>query len=359
MLRRTYILLIAATLGFAALPALAATDTSRVATAMTQAAQALVAQTPPAQRDELLLPFTLEQRTDWNYTPRSRSGIPLKAMQAPQRQAAQQLLAAALSEPGLMQVRAIIALEIALREIETFGMSRDPENYAFALFGTPSADAPWGWRVEGHHLSLHFTLDKGQVVATLPQFLGANPAQVPRDIAARGGPRKGQRALGDGEDRAFALLAALSPTQRRQAVFSERPFGDIVTRNAAQLDPIAPVGLAFGGMDAAQQALLLRVVESLASVVEPSLAQQRLERVRAGGLENIRFAWAGAAERGQPHYWRIQGARFLIEWDNSGGNHIHSVWRDFDGDWGRDALGEHYRRARGSDHRHGGAQPTR
>jgi hypothetical protein len=340
-------------------PAAAAADTSRAAQAMTAAARALLEATPaekraasrPRSRSALLLPFTLEARADWNYTPRSRPGIAFKAMDDAQRQAAQQLLAAALSEPGLVKVQAIIALEIALREIESFGFSRDPENYAIALFGTPDAASPWGWRIEGHHLSLHFTLAEGQVVATLPQFLGANPAQVPRDIASKG-PRKGQRALGEEEDRAFALLAALSPAQRQQAIFSARPFGDIVTRNAAQLDPLAPVGLPFGAMDAAQQALLLRIVESLASVAEPSLAQQRLERVRAGGLDGIRFGWAGATDRGQPHYWRIQGARFLIEWDNSGGNHIHNVWRDFDGDWGRDVLGEHYRRAPGSGHRH-------
>jgi len=329
----------------------AAADTTRVAQAMTAAARALLEATPTSQRPDLLLPFTLEARGVWNYTPRSRPGIPLKAMAPPQRQAAHQLLAAALSAPGLVKVQSIIALEIALREIETFGLSRDPENYAFALFGTPDATAAWGWRIEGHHLSLHFTLADGQVVATLPQFLGANPAQVPRDIA-NGGPRKGQRALGEEEDRAYALLAALSPAQRQQAVFNAQPFGDIVTRNAATLDPLTPVGLAFSAMDAAQQALLLRIVESLASVAEPSLAQQRLERVRAGGLDGIRFGWAGVAERGQPHYWRIQGPRYLIEWDNSGGNHIHNVWRDFDGDWGRDVLGEHYRRVGGSSHRH-------
>lgn len=334
----------------AAAPAAGAADTARAAQAMTGAAQALLDATPAAQRAQLLQPFTLQARSDWHYTPRSRPGIPFKAMAAAQRQAAQLLLASALSEPGLVKVREIIALEIALRELETFGLSRDPENYAFALFGTPGA-APWGWRIEGHHLSLHFTLNAGQVVATLPQFLGANPAEVPRDITR--GPRKGQRALGEEEDRAFALLAALTPTQRQRAVFSAQPFGDIVTRNAALLDPLAPVGIAFGELDAAQQALLLRIVEALASVVEPSLAQQRLERVRAGGLDGIRFGWAGAAQRGQPHYWRIQGARFLIEWDNSGGNHIHSVWRDFEGDWGRDVLGEHYRRAAaGAGHRH-------
>jgi hypothetical protein len=331
--------------------AAAAADTGGAARAMTAAARTLLEATPARQRSELLQPFTLEARRDWNYTPRSRPGVAFKAMDDAQRQASQQLMAAALSAPGLVKVQSIIALEIALREIETFGLSRDPENYAIALFGTPDPAAPWGWRIEGHHLSLHFTLADGQVVATLPQFLGANPAQVPRDIGDKG-PRKGLRALGEEEDRAFALLGALSPTQRQQAIFSARPYGDIVTRNAATLEPPAAAGLAFNAMQPAQQALLLRIVESLASVAEPSLAQQRLERVRAGGLDGIRFAWAGATERGAPHYWRIQGPRFLIEWDNSGGNHIHNVWRDFDGDWGRDVLGEHYRRARETGHRH-------
>jgi hypothetical protein len=328
----------------------AAADTSAAARSMMVAAQVLLDATPPAQRPQLQQPFTLEARTDWNYTPRSRPGVPFKAMDATQRQAAHKLLATALSQPGLVKVREIMALEIALRELETFGLSRDPENYAFALFGTPGDAVAWGWRIEGHHVSLHFTLAGGQVVASLPQFLGANPAQVPRDIT--GGPRRGQRALGDDEDRAFALLATLAPQQRQQAVFSARPFGDIVTRNAAQLAPLETVGIAFDALDSAQQAALLRIVEALANVAEPSLAQQRLERVHAGGLASIRFAWAGAQERSQPHYWRIQGARFLIEWDNSGGNHIHCVWRDFDGDWGRDVLGEHYRRAAGSSHKH-------
>lgn len=333
-----------------AVPPSSGAETRPAAQAMAAAAQALLDATPAARRGDLLLPFTLEARADWHYTPRSRPGIALKAMDTTQRAAAQRLLAAALSQPGLVQVQEIIALEIALRELATFGLSRDPENYAFALFGTPGPSAPWGWRIEGHHLSLHFTLAEGRVVASLPQFLGANPAQVPRDIAS--GPRRGQRALGEQEDRAFALLAALNPQQRQRAVFSARPFGDIATRNAARPDAPAPVGIPFAELDAAQQALLLRIVDGLAAVAEASIARERLARVHAGGLASIRFGWAGAQERGQPHYWRIQGARFLIEWDNSGGNHIHSVWRDFEGDWGRDVLGEHYRRAAGTPHRH-------
>lgn len=318
-----------------------AAATSAVAEAMRSAAGQLLARTTTAQRQRLLQAFTFEAREDWSYVPRSRPCIPFKDMAAPQRQAAQALLAAALSESGLLKVRAVIALEIVLRELESSGPARDPENYAIALFGLPEAQGAWGWRIEGHHLSLHFTLSGGEVVATLPQFMGANPANV-----------KGQRVLAEEEDRAFALLRSLSPAQRARAVFSERPFGDIVTRSAGKLDPLQPVGIAFGELEPGSQALLLRLVDAFASVVEPSLTEQRLARVRAGGLDAIRFGWAGSQAPGGPYYYRVQGPQFLIELDNSGGNHIHSVWRDFRGDWGRDALGEHYRRAGGGKHRH-------
>ncbi|MDX1375873.1 MAG: DUF3500 domain-containing protein [Burkholderiales bacterium] len=335
----------------AALPGMAmAADTAPAAAAIRAAAVRLIDATPVPQRARLLHPFALEARRDWHYTPRSRSGIPFKDMSAAQRAAGQQLLAAALSDQGLAKVRAVIALEIALRELETFGLSRDPENYAFAIFGMPDATAPWGWRIEGHHLSLHFTLADGKVVASLPQFLGANPAEVPRDIP--GGPRKGARALREEDDRAFALLGALSDAQRRAAVFSEESYGDIVTGNAEKVDPLKPVGIAFKELDRGQQAQLLRIVDAFAAVVEPALAEQRLARVRAGGLDDIRFGWAGAQKPRASYYYRIQGTLFLIELDNRGGNHIHSVWRDFAGDWGRDVLGEHERRSAGTAHRH-------
>jgi hypothetical protein len=345
---RTLLILLVPTLAMTPLTT-DADATQTAAKAQRAAAASLVAATPAAQRNELLQPFTDVARSNWHYTPRKRVGVAFDSMDDSQRAAAQRLLAAALSDRGLEKVRAVIALEIALRELESSSI-RNPGNYAFAIYGTPHEHAPWGWRIEGHHLSLHFTLDGDRVVSTLPQFIGANPADVPRNIP--GGPRKGQRALKDEEDRAFALLASLSPAQRESAVIAERPYGDILTRNAAKVDPMSPAGVRFSDLSRAQQAQLLRVIDVFATLVEPTLAEQRLTRVRAGSFDAICFAWAGAQTGGQPYYYRIQGPQFLIELDNTGGNHIHSVWRDFDGDWGRDVLGEHYRNAVGTEHKH-------
>lgn len=315
------------------------------------AAARLIQATPADAHGKLLQPFTEQARTDWHYTPRRRAGVAWRDMSPAQRQATTDLLRSALSARGLDKVRAVMALEIALRELETFGLSRDPENYAIAIFGEPSsASRPWGWRIEGHHLSLHWTLRGDEYVATLPQFFGANPARVPRDFSK--GPRAGSRVLGEEEDRARALLSSLTAQQRAVVVFDARPYGDIVTRNAERVSPLEPKGIAFAHLSAAQQAQLLSLISAFAEHLKPEYAQARLARVHAGGLESLRFGWAGAVEPGEPYYFRIQGAGFLIEFDNSGGNHIHSVWRDFDGDWGRDALGDHYRQA-GPKHRHG------
>jgi hypothetical protein len=315
------------------------------------AARALSAATPAPVRASLELPLADERRSDWHYTPRRRDGVPWKDMGAAQREAATALMRSALSDTGLTKVRAVMALEIVLREVESFPLGRDPDNYAFALYGTPSPDAPWGWRIEGHHLSLHFTLAGDRYVATLPQFFGANPAELRKD-SPKAGLRKGMRVLGREEDLARELLDSLAPAQRRAAIVDERPYGDIVTRNAAKLDPLTPAGVAFGALTAAQQATLLKLVAAFAEHLQPPLADARLARVREGGLETLRFGWAGSTARGEPYYFRVQGARMLIELDNSGGNHIHSVWRDADNDWGRDVLREHYRGGGGTPHKH-------
>lgn len=190
--------------------------------------------------------------------------------------------------------------------------------------------------MEGHHVSLHLTVAKGRIASSTPTFLGANPAEV------RAGPRRGERVLRAEEDHARALLDALTPAQRREAVVSTGTYGDIVTRNGSRVEPLEQAGVAYAALAPAQRQQLLGLIELHASTMKQPLAAARLDRIRAAGLDGIRFAWVGSTERGRGHYYRIQGPTFLIEFDNSGGNHVHTVWRDFAGDFGRDVLREHY-----------------
>ena len=305
---------------------------------MRAAAEALVASVDASKRTKLVLPFDDAQRTDWHYTPRSRPGLSFADMDAKQREAVHRLLKTALSEIGHRKVVNIVELELVLRETQ-FGLSflRDPEKYAVVFFGAPDAVKPWGWRFEGHHLSLSFTL-RGDRIAATPSFFGANPAEV------RAGPRKGLRVLSAEEDEARKLFALLDDAQKRTVVIDARSYGDIVTANRDRASPIDNRGLEVKAMNPEQRAQLRKVVEVYAGNFEPALRAARLARVDEG-FENVRFAWAGATARGSgPHYYRIQGPRFLIEYDASqdDGNHIHTVWRDYDGDFGRDLLRDHY-----------------
>lgn len=316
---------------------------------MRAAAQNLLAALPQALQAQARHPFDDPGRFDWHYTPRSRGGVSFKDLDAEQSEAVHALLKTALSVPGYRKVVNIIELEIVLRELATFGFWRDPEKYHLTIYGEPDARKSWGWRFEGHHLSLNFTLAGDKRVAESPSFLGANPAEV------HSGPRKGLRVLADEEDLARALLASLGNAQRRAAVFSDRTYGDIVTRADERVEPLDLVGIPASRLTEAQRERLLKLIEVYARAFEPDLARARLARVRLGGIDAIRFGWAGSTERGRPHYYRIQGPHFLIEYDASqnDGNHIHTVWRDFKGDFGRDLLREHYSRARDSSrHRH-------
>jgi hypothetical protein len=313
---------------------------------------------PESQRSTAARPFDDSDRVDWHYTPRSRNGISLKELNAGDRDNVHALLKAALSAVGYRKVVNIIELELVLRGMETFGLMRDPERYHITFYGAPSPTERWGWRFEGHHLSLNFTLAGDRWVVDTPSFFGANPATVPS------GSKKGFRTLGEEHDSGWAVLDSLSETQRREAVISTRTYGDIVTSNRVKADPLEGAGIPGAKLDERQRALLWKIVELYASNFEPGLAEARLARARQGGLDGLRFAWAGSTARGAPHYYRVQGLRFLIEYDASqdGGNHIHTVWRDFAGDFGRelpakgafgrDLLHDHYVSARGTAHRH-------
>jgi hypothetical protein len=283
--------------------------------------------------------FADAERLNWHFVPRERRGLPLKEMNETQRAAARRLLQAGLSQRGYLKASTIMELELVLRELGGNPVMRDPELYFFSIFGTPTANAAWGWRTEGHHLSLNFTVAGDSLVATAPSFFGANPAHV------RTGSRQGLRALAAEEDLARALIRALDEEQRALAIIATEAPRDIITGNAGQVDPLSPAGIPITRLSPQQSALLVQLLDEYLSRMAPDIAAQRRARLEKTDFSRVTFAWAGSLEVDRPHYYRVQGPTFLIEYDNTQNeaNHIHSVWRDFDGDFGRDLLREHYR----------------
>lgn len=330
--------------GFAA--ARVAHEPSEAQVRLAGAAKELLAALRPELREKAALEFQDAARRDWHFVPRSRPGVMLKEMSPPERRAAHALLRAALSSQGYLKADAIMSLDAVLREMEQAeggsGASRDPERYAFQIFGEPSPDRPWGWRVEGHHLSITFACGAGEIIATTPAFLGANPAEV------KGGPRTGLRVLAQEEDLARELLASLTPEQRGKAVIADEAPRDILLIPGRGREALgAPTGLPASEMTRVQREILSRLLDEFVNNLHPDLAEGALARIRSG-LDEIRFAWAGPAERGRGHYYRLHAPTFAIEYDNTqdGANHVHTVWRDFENDFG-DALVKHYREDHG------------
>src|SRR5262245_19351862 len=307
---------------------------------MASAASAFVAALTAEGRRRALFAFGDKERFNWHYVPRSREGLAFKDMAAGARAAAHELMKASLSAAGYEKAVSVIELERELRRLETFGgLLRDPDNYAVTIFGTPSPAGSWGWRIEGHHLSLNFTSVPGKPVAVTPAFMGANPAEVPS------GPRKGLRTLAREEDLGRALAKSADARQRARMTIGERSLGDIVSGPGRAERLASPVGLALGEMSRDQVALALRLVEEDARNMRGALAEEELRRMREAGVERVSFAWAGPLELRRAHYYRLHGPTLLIEYDNTqnDANHIHSVWHDPRRDFGLDVLGAHYR----------------
>ncbi len=319
-------------------------DTAHSALMMSTAAEAFISSLSPDQRARATFAFEDEQRLDWHFIPRARKGIPFKDLDPAQRLLGNSLLGAGLGQRGLIRAATIMSLDAILREMEQGkGPVRDPELYFLSIFGDARSGKPWGWRVEGHHVALNFTLLEGKSVASTPAFFGANPAEVLQ------GARKGLRALAPEEDLARSLIKSLDDKQRAQAVVSESAPSDILSTNLRKAEPLKPAGLQTSKLGQKQQEILMTLLSEYASRHAPDIAAARMDRVRAAGLGNIFFAWAGGFEKGQPHYYRIQGPSFLVEYDNiqNNANHIHTVWRDFNSDFGADLLALHYKQ----DHR--------
>jgi len=310
---------------------------------MAEAASNFLAGLDATGQQKALIDFAdTVERENWHYIPRDRAGLPLKEMDEKQQQLAHALVATGVSAQGYEKLSTIMSLEPILAELEGGGrrFPRDPELYYVSVFGEPGTGAPWGWRFEGHHISLNYTLVKGRMLGPTPLFFGSNPGEV------RHGEQTGLRALKEEEDLGRQLLHALDGEQKTVAIVDEQAPDDIITTNVPYVrGEVQPEGLGSQEMNAAQREILYALVETYVKRLPEAVAEAEWARLVGADLQAAHFAWAGAEERGGPHYYRVLGPSFLAEYDNTqnDANHIHAVWRDLSNDFGEDILRRHYK----------------
>jgi len=352
---------------------------------MSEAVDNFIASLTPAQRTTAIISFdNYEERTFWDYTPIQRKGLPLNEMERHQLRLAHKVVASGLSHAGYNTATTIMGLEPLLDAKEGWRSEvwwRDPLRYYLTIFGTPHMKSPWGWRFEGHHVSLHYTIVDGTIVAPTPTFFGSNPGESSLNGIATLRPlavyedlaREMMYALDD-EQRSVALLSRIAPpdiTQLNRPVviddalpailpeFNDPPnvqnmmqFLDSEMESSSltleQLEPIryskTPSGLAAAAMTPGQREILKMLIAEYVQRMPDELAEIEMKKIEALGIDKVHFAWAGKLERNRGHYYRLQGPRFLVEYDNvqNDANHVHSVWRDPENDFGADLLAHHY-----------------
>lgn len=307
-------------------------------------ANAFLKSLPPDLRAKTSYPLDAPERLAWNFVPMQRAGVSLLQLDDAQSELLGPLLATALSPEGLLAARGVMKHENILRRVETEAGAanasrRDPGLYYTTIFGKPSRGAPWAWRFEGHHLSINVSELPGEAPVVGPMFMGANPARV------LSGPNAGFRLLAAEEDLGRELITLLSADHRRIATIRDTAFAEILTGNDPKVRSLELEGLAAADMSAEEKAQLRRLVELYVARLTPASAKDALARLDRAGFEKVRFAWAGGIEPGQPHYYRVHGPTMLIEYDDTqnNANHIHTVYRDLERDFGGDALRAHYR----------------
>lgn len=309
-----------------------------VAQDMEQAATAFLDSLSSELKEKATFPLNDEERMNWHFVPKTgeRNGVNLKELNENQEARLADLLSTSLSPRGKNKAENIQGLESVLFMLEKAD-HRDPELYYTTIFGDPSK-GNWGWRFEGHHLSLNYTIADGKLLAVSPNFWGANPAKVPS------GPREGLRALKGEEDLAREFVLSLTDNQRKIAIIADKAPKDIYTGADKEVSPLDSQGIKVSQLEKNQLLGFTRIINEYLQNMPADVASDRWAKLSKAGVDSIEFAWAGSTEVGEAHYYRIQGPTFLIEYDNiqNKANHIHAVWRDFDGDFGRDILKEHH-----------------
>ncbi len=324
---------------------------------MAAAARAFLDSLPDELRTKASVGFDDAARQDWHFVPRSRPGVTMAELNDAQRGLVQTLLRSALSSQGVLKTNAIMDLESVLRELENGNAGRDAGKYTVAVYGEPIGGGgvggvggssgvvgkPWGWKIEGHHISLNFTSSGSVVTSVTPAFWGASPAEV------RSGAQAGRRVLSAEEELGRALVTMLDTEQRRIAIIADVAYADVLLGPGRGFDDAPAKGLAVSKMTPAQRRAAWAIVEEFARNLRRELADSELARIRGAGIDEIYFAWAGSMKPGEGHYYRLRGPTFVIEYDNTqnNANHIHTVWHDLTRDFATDPLKEHYERDHG------------
>ena len=310
--------------------------------AMSKTASAWLESLSPSQKEKATYEYMDGERVFWYYPPLNRHGLALRDMNEKQRELAFDIIKSGLTRKAYEQAVQIIQLETTLGQIEKeaglITFRREPELYYFTIFGDPSGrENPWGWRVEGHHVSLHYSIWDDKVISATPFFFGSNPAEVLK------GPEKGLRILADREDLALELINSMDNAQQSKAVIYDEAPWDILSYNASR--PVFPKeeGISGSQMNGTQQEMMMSIINEYIFTLHDEVATERLRIVEAQGLANFHFAWGGGKEHLSKHYYRIHSGNFVIEYDNrqNEANHIHSVYRDVENDFANDVLREH------------------
>ncbi len=307
---------------------------------MEVAAQRFLKSLSAEQREVATMDYSAAQRLEWHFIPKDeRKGLQLRDMNDQQRQLARNLLASCLSEAGFDKATTIMDLEKILQKLEgeRGRFRRDYLRYYYTIFGTPG-EGKWGLSIEGHHLSLNFVVEDGRMVAHTPAFFGANPAEVRGNAGV--GPAEGTRILAQEELLGFELVNSLNDQQRKTALIADKAPSDIRAAGEPQPPQTKPEGIAVSQLNSGQQATLKKLIEVYANNMPRRTAEQELAKIDEAGFDKVHFAWAGALKPGVGHYYRVQGPTFLIEFVNvqpdaagNPANHIHSVWRNMEGDF--------------------------
>ena len=311
---------------------------AKITTEIAEACNNWVGSLNSQQKAKATFDFVDGERIFWSYPPLNRHGLPLRDMDPTQRDLAYSILDVTLAPDTALKAKQIMEHELVLGPLEveegTADWDRNPELYFWTVFGQPGSEGPWGWRVEGHHVSLHINCWGDKVISVTPFFLGANPAEVLK------GDKQGLRILDRREDLAVELISSLTEDQKSKAIIHDKAPWDVLMYNSSRAVVHDNEGLPGSELSGSQKETLLSLIAEYVNGMRSDIAEEKMGQIRQQGVDDFRLVWSGVSDRSRDHYYRLHGGNFIVEFVNiqNGANHIHSVWRDVANDFGEEVM---------------------